>query len=634
MAERVVRAQEPRTIPAVRKHRLLHGCLAGSDGVGLLLPAIQAAQRLVIRTDAHKHARDEQRFRHAGLEVGRGLEALARGLGEAVEVQAVVPVGAADQRQAVRPQVLQRVVEAAPQMLHQRLGQRFVVVKGHHLGEDGHIARLLDVGRGAEDQPQRVVVEAGADVEVAALGQRLILVVCTAVRELRRRDVQQAFACARGNQMHKAQQILRGIAEAHAAADAGLVVARRARHVEGDHALILVPDVDHAVKARLAALHLAGGQQRVPVFAQLRQRAVELRLAGKLIKQRVGGSLVNHAGRDELLVLGIFAVAQHEDKAHAFARRERAAQVMAADGRPAAGDRVAAAPLKHSSRVVKAVVRAQEAVAVGVKAVDRCVHGVDGVVIAALTVLGLVVDRAALDLHLAGGEVALEIGRVILRVPQAELHKAEQGNLFGRVRPVGELHARHQGVHAARHHRGLAHAQAVLFAGDHRVAQAVAALVGVQRGLDRHPARGEDRVAVLDVEVLPAGVGGHVVVAVAGDAQHARILIEAVAAARIGHQRKERLAAQVVDPGRGRVRPGDHVLPGLVVKMAILHGAFASLFQAKFQVSSRICANCDENDLDCIRAAVRFSNNIPHFFCGRKGFSEIRRFERKRIRFH
>jgi len=67
--------------------------------------------------------------------------------------------------------------------------------------------------------------------------------------------------------------------------------------------------------------------------------------------------------------------------------------------------------------------------------------------------------------------------------------------------------------------------------------------------------------------------------------------------------------------------------------MAILHGAFASLFQEKFRQSSRICAGYVENDLDCIHAAVRFSNNIQHFFFERKGFSEIRRFERKRIRF-
>ena len=50
---------------------------------------------------------------------------------------------------------------------------------------------------------------------------------------------------APGIMMDKAQQILTAVAEAHAAADAALKVAGRAAHIEGDHALVLVPDVHH-----------------------------------------------------------------------------------------------------------------------------------------------------------------------------------------------------------------------------------------------------------------------------------------------------------------------------------------------------------------------------------------------------
>ena len=137
--------------------------------------------------------------------------------------------------------------------------RRFVVrvgIKGYQLVQNRKIAGFLDVGRRAKDQPQRIVVEAAAHVQVAALGQRLVLVVGAAVRELGGRDVQDALPGAAWDQVHKAQEVLRGIAEAHAPADARLKVGGGARHVEGDHALVLVPDVDHPVQLFVGALDL------------------------------------------------------------------------------------------------------------------------------------------------------------------------------------------------------------------------------------------------------------------------------------------------------------------------------------------------------------------------------------------
>ena len=60
----------------------------------------------------------------------------------------------------------------------------------HGLVEDRQVAGLLDVGRDREHQPRRVVVEPGADVVIAALGERLVLVVRAAVGELRGGDVE------------------------------------------------------------------------------------------------------------------------------------------------------------------------------------------------------------------------------------------------------------------------------------------------------------------------------------------------------------------------------------------------------------------------------------------------------------
>ena len=69
--------------------------------------------RYASRRDAHEHAGDEDRLGRAARLVAGGLERLAGRLGEAVEVQAVVPVGAADERQAVRADPVERVVEGA-----------------------------------------------------------------------------------------------------------------------------------------------------------------------------------------------------------------------------------------------------------------------------------------------------------------------------------------------------------------------------------------------------------------------------------------------------------------------------------------------------------------------------------------
>ena len=63
-----------------------------------------------------EQAGDEHGFGDAARLVLRGLEGLARGVGEAVEVQAVVPVGAANQRQSMRAEALQCIGEAALEM--------------------------------------------------------------------------------------------------------------------------------------------------------------------------------------------------------------------------------------------------------------------------------------------------------------------------------------------------------------------------------------------------------------------------------------------------------------------------------------------------------------------------------------
>ena len=76
------------------------------------------------------------------------LETLARVLGEAVQVQAVVPVRTPDERQTVGTQMGAGKVEAAAQVLHQSLRLGGVVIKGYLFFQNRPVAGLPQVGGG------------------------------------------------------------------------------------------------------------------------------------------------------------------------------------------------------------------------------------------------------------------------------------------------------------------------------------------------------------------------------------------------------------------------------------------------------------------------------------------------------
>lgn len=92
--------------------------------------------------------------------------------------------------------------------------------------------------------------------------------ISTAVRKLGGCNIQDPFSGLVGDQMEETEQILTGITEAHAAADPGFVIGSGTGHVEGDHALVLIPDVDHAVEFFIRALYGETGEESGPVFFQ------------------------------------------------------------------------------------------------------------------------------------------------------------------------------------------------------------------------------------------------------------------------------------------------------------------------------------------------------------------------------
>ena len=120
-------------------------------------------------------------------------------------------------------------------------------------------------------------------------------------------------------------------------------------------------------------------------------------------------------------------IAKNEDDLLRFAGLEVEPDLVRADGRPAMGDGIGQLTGFHGCGLVPAAVCAEKRLALGVKTSGGPRAGEIGEVVAALAVLRLVIDDAVFDLHLADGEVALEVGGVVLGIPQAELDAGEGG---------------------------------------------------------------------------------------------------------------------------------------------------------------------------------------------------------------
>ena len=191
--------------------------------------------------------------------------------------------------------------------------------------------------------------------------------------------------------------------------------------------------------------------------------------------------------------------------------------------------------------------------------------------VAALAVLGLVVDGAALDLDFAGREIALEVGGIVHSIPETELQIAEYSKRFRYITLVGQHQTVDLAVVAYRHKQRKACRKAVLFAGNDAVPEAVAALVAVQLGLGGLPAGIPYGIAVLNIVIPAVRVRWYVIVAVAGDTPQLGIPVKAVPAGRVGNKAEECLTAQIVDPRQRRARRGDDIFACGIGKMTELH---------------------------------------------------------------
>lgn len=191
--------------------------------------------------------------------------------------------------------------------------------------------------------------------------------------------------------------------------------------------------------------------------------------------------------------------------------------------------------------------------------------------VSALPVLGFVVNGGAVNLHLPGGQIPLEIRHVVHGVPETELHIREDGKAFGLFSGVCESQAAHLAALAYRYEGGEHSAEAVFRPFKDGVAHAMAAAVVVQLRFGGHPSRIPDGIAVLYVIVMSAAVQRNAVVPVSGNAEQAGVPAEAVAAAGVGDQRKEILRSQIINPRKGRPGRGNYIFFFLIIKISIFH---------------------------------------------------------------
>ena len=422
-------------------------------------------------------------------------------------------------------------------MLEHGLCNGHIVVVRNHLIQDGPVAGLLDVCGNGKDQPQRIVGEITADICVTFLGQRLILMIASAVRELGGSDIDDTFLCAIRDLVYEAQHVLVGIAEAHTTADTGFEIGCGTGQVEGHHALILVPDVDHTVNTLIRSIHIQDAQQLIPVSTQLLHAVCELLRSGVFVDHCLGFYLVDGlAVGFKLLILRHLHVAEYKYQSLGLTRLQSDLLEVGCDGSPAVCKAVVCLVCDNCLRITETVVETDEGIAVGIVAVDRVVYGIECVMVAAVSVLGLVIDHGTVYFDTAGREVTLEVVGVVLRIPQTPLCKREEGKGLLGGTFVGQHDLLHFAVEILRNEEGYLSAQVIFLTLDDGITHTMAALVRIQLGLYRRPAGIPDGAVLIDVEITSAHIDGNVVITITSDTAQAGILVERITSGSVGNQ--------------------------------------------------------------------------------------------------
>ena len=93
---------------------------------------------------------------------------------------------------------------------------------------------------------------------------------------------------------------------------------------------------------------------------------------------------------------------------------------------PSVCDAVRRLSRSHDECVIPTAIRTEEGLSLRVKTSGHFGSGEEREVISSFSVLGFVIDDTGIDLDFAGVEVPLEVGHVVLGIPERELDACEE----------------------------------------------------------------------------------------------------------------------------------------------------------------------------------------------------------------
>ena len=320
-------------------------CVPDRSGCGRRPPPIRGAPRAPqFLRGQDELPRDEHRLGHSARSAGDRLERLAGLLGERVQVETVVPVGPADQRQTVGAEPVRGegegpAADARIEGVSVRARCRTVPVR-----PGPPVAGLLHVGRDREDQPERVVVEPRPDRVVPRFVSGLVLVVrarrqLVAARSRIRSRARSGTMCTkpRRSGLESRNPMPRPIPVSNDEADRDRL--NVAMHWYGFQTFTI-----------RSTCSLASDPHDVeelgPSVAQPLERARRSRHRAGSARSPGGRAAVEprRSRRGELRIRRVLPVAEQEDDLAGLVRRQLELHLVRGDRRPAVGDRVPRPP--------------------------------------------------------------------------------------------------------------------------------------------------------------------------------------------------------------------------------------------------------------------------------------------------
>src|SRR6516162_1579262 len=237
------------------------------------------------------------------------------------------------------------------------------------------------------------------------------------------------------------------------------------------------------------------------------------------------------------------------------------------------GLRISTPSTLDNGGIAPAAIRAEKSVALGVEPRNFFGTSKKRKVVAPFAIFRLVIDDTAFNFDFADAEIALEVGGIVLRIPEAKLNCSEDRKVCGTLAMICNRELPDLKIFVERNEVPGTRLYASRARANDRVAQAMATEVILELSLSGLPGRRPEfaGIIVTDIDIAPAEIARGVVVAVAGNSPQARVTIEGISAGGIGDDAEISLAAQIVDPRQRRVRLRDYVLTMLLVEVSVIH---------------------------------------------------------------